>query len=599
MELRETDGERVTGGSLQANILARLTEEPDRRCLCFYGPQETVTWQSREQVYRRAIAAAQRLRKEGVGPGDICIIVLPSGETAATMLLATLFLGAIPLLIAPPTLVGGNLELQKTLHSALRRTRPRVLICSSAIEPDFAGLARSCPATRFVIAQNLETSESTGEPFAPILPAPADIAAMQLTSGTTSTPRICVWNHTAILAAIDGMTAAMGLSASDLCVNWTPLYHDMGLVNNFLLCLSRGIPLVLLSPQEFVRRPAMWLRSLSQTGATITWSPNFGFAIAARKIRDNEIEGIRLDRVRGFWNAAERIHVETLHTFYQRFSALGVRREALKTNFGCAENIGGATFSEQDGLAPYEEVDRGLLDERGIAKISAATDAMEKAVIMSVGRPYPGLTVRILSPRGRVLQEGEVGEICLETPSRMLCYHKNVSETRRALRGGLLHTGDLGYLRNGHLFWVGRMRERITIHGKKIDPSAFEGIFASTPGLREGCFAAFGVPDERLGTERLVVVSELRSPFSGDLKTLMATICRKCFLELGVTPDDVVLVQSGTLAKTSSGKRRHRYFRKLYLAGRLEDSRVSFADSIPVAAVAAKEDPAGHREHTS
>ncbi len=578
----------MTGRSLQAEILARLNEAPHRQCVCFYGPHETVRWHSREQVYGRAVVAAQHLRRAGVRVGDNCIIVLPSGEPAANTLLATLFLGAVPLLIAPPTLIGGNLELYKTLRGAIRRTRPRVVVCSASIEPEMALLEKGFPASKFVLSPDFENFGPQSGPFAPALPGPADVAAMQLTSGTTSGPRICVWDHKAILAALDGMATVMGLSSSDLCVNWTPLYHDMGLVNNFFLCLARGVPLVMLSPQDFVRRPALWLQSLSQTGATITWSPNFGFALTARKAKDSEMEGLRLDHVRAFWNAAERIHLETFDEFHRRFSTLGVRREALKTNFGCAENIGGATFSGLEELPPCEHIDRRLLDERGIAQISPASDAAEKVTIVSAGRAHPGVTVRILSPRGRVLSDGQVGEICLETLSSMLRYHKNMHETRRALRGGLLHTGDLGYLRNGDLFWVGRLRERITIQGKKIDPSAFDRIFASTPGLREGCFAAFGVPDERLGTESLVVISEVRGPLTESPKNLTAAISRKCFLELGIAPDDIVLVRAGTLAKTSSGKRRHRYFRKLYMSGDLEYARMSLEDSAPVAAVVAE-----------
>jgi fatty-acyl-CoA synthase len=581
----------VTGGSLQAEILARLSESPDGRCICFYGARETVHWQSRAQLYSKSVAVAQQLRQEGVRPGDICIIVLPSGETSATALLAALLLGAVPLLIAPPTLVGANLELRQTLHSVLRSTRPRVVVCSPSIQPERIRIERSFPATRFVFPPDVEDMELKNEPFAPALPASTDIAAMQLTSGTTRAPRICVWDHKAVLAALDGMAEAMALSAADVCVNWTPLYHDMGLVNNFFLCLARGIPLVSLSPQEFVRRPALWLRCLSQTAATVTWSPNFGFALTARKAQEQELEGVRLDHVRAFWNAAERIHAETFDAFHSRFAPLGVKREVLKTNFGCAENIGGATFSGVNELPPREHIDRRLLDERGIARVSPAAEDEEKVVVVSAGVAHPALNIRILSPRGRVLPDGHVGEICLDTPSRMLRYHKNAHETRHALRGGLLHTGDLGYLRNGHLFWVGRLRDRITIHGKKIDPSTFESIFASTPGLREGCFAAFGVPDEQLGTERLIMVGEVRSPVTESLKNLAATISRKCFLQLGITPGDIVLVPSGTLAKTSSGKRRHRYFRKLYLDGGLEQARMSLSDSMPAATAAAQEIP--------
>jgi acyl-CoA synthetase (AMP-forming)/AMP-acid ligase II len=501
-------------------------------------------------------------------------------------------LGAVPLLIAPPTLVGGNLELHQTLHSVIHSTKPRVVIGAPSIKPDVAGFESSSPATRFLFPEDLEGVEGmalNSEPFAPALPASTDIAAMQLTSGTTRAPRVCVWDHKGVLAALDGMAAAMELSSADVFVNWTPLYHDMGLVNNFFLCLARGIPMVLLSPQDFVRRPALWLRCLSQTGATTTWSPNFGFALAARKTQESDLAGVRLDRVRGFWNAAERIHAETIDAFYARFAHLGVRREALKTNFGCAENIGGATFSGVNEVPPCEHIDRRLLDERGIAKVSSPAENAETFAVVSAGAGHPTLKIQILSPRGRVLPDGRVGEICLDTPSRMLRYLQNAHETRHALRGGLLHTGDLGYLRNGHLFWVGRLRDRITIHGKKIDPSSLEGIFASTPGLREGCFAAFGVPDEQLGTERLIIVGEVRTPITESLKNLAATISRKCFLELAITPGEIVLVPSGTLAKTSSGKRRHRYFRKLYLDGGLEQARMALSDSITVDAVAAQE----------
>ncbi len=579
----------MTGRSLQAEILARLSESPDERCICFYGARETVHWQSRSQLYNKSVAIAQQLRQEGVRPGDTCLIVLPSGETSANALLATLLVGAVPLLIAPPTLVGGNLELHQTLHGVIHSTKPRVVVCSPSIKPDVAGFESNSPGTRFLFPPDLEGMELNSEPFAPALPASTDIAAMQLTSGTTRAPRVCVWDHKAVLAALDGMAAAMELTPDDLCVNWTPLYHDMGLVNNFFLCLARGVPLVLLSPQDFVRRPALWLRSLSQTGATITWSPNFGFALAARKAQESELEGVRLDHVRAFWNAAERIHAETFDAFHRRFAALGVKRESLKTNFGCAENIGGATFSGANELPPCEHIDRRLLDERGIAQVSTAIKDAEKVAVVSAGVAHPALNIRILSPRGRVFPDGRVGEICLDTPSRMLRYHQNARETRRALRGGLLHTGDLGYLRNGQLFWVGRLRERITLHGKKIDPSALEHIFASTPGLREGCFAAFGIPDEQLGTERLVLVGEVRSPLTENPKKLTATLSRKCFLQLAITPGDIVLVPSGTLAKTSSGKRRHRYFRKLYLDGGLEQARMSLSDSMTVEAVAAQE----------
>ena len=335
-------------------------------------------WQTREKVYTRAAAAAEQLRQHGLGSGDVCVIVLPSSAVAANVLIASLLLGAIPLLVAPPTLVGANLDIYSTVRSVLRRTGARLLIYSSSVEAGIGGLAGSFPATSFLCVSVIESSESASGPFVPVLPRETDIAAMQLTSGTTAAPRICVWDHKGILAALEGMASAMALSPDDLCVNWTPLYHDMGLVNNFLLCLTRGVPFVMLSPHEFIRRPALWLRCLSDTRATITWAPNFGFAVTSQRAADNELDGVRLDSVRAFWNAAERVHLETLEVFHRRFARLGVRYEALKTNFGCAENIGGATFSALDGPARHEVLDRHLLEERGIARLSTSSNHARK-----------------------------------------------------------------------------------------------------------------------------------------------------------------------------------------------------------------------------
>jgi acyl-CoA synthetase (AMP-forming)/AMP-acid ligase II len=147
-------------------------------------------------------------------------------------------------------------------------------------------------------------------------------------------------------------------------------------------------------------------------------------------------------------------------------------------------------------------------------------------------------------------------------------YLGNARGTRRALRDGYLRTGDLGYLRDGELFWVGRLRERITLRGRKLDPSEFERILLKIPGLRHGCFVAFGVDDPERGTQRVVVAVETADP-ALDPDGLSAAIRGEVHRQLGVTVDDLLLVSPGTLVKTSSGKRRHRVFRKAYLTGEL------------------------------
>jgi acyl-CoA synthetase (AMP-forming)/AMP-acid ligase II len=560
--------------TIQGTLNTRAETAPDRRAIGFVDADGAAAWTSWGELRQRAGGVARRLREEGLGAGDACVLVLPSDETSAYLLVGTLLAGGVPLLVAPPPLLGGDASLVRTLRHCVRTARPRLVVSTRALL-ESGRVALGGPGGPRVLSADACVPAGDA-PAAPVVaPAPDSVALLQLTSGTTGRPRICVWTQAAVLAAVRGMAAAMQLTPDDSCVNWTPLYHDMGLVNNLLLCLTHGVPLAMFEPHDFVKRPALWLRALSRTGATLSWAPNFGFALAARRVSDAELEGVRLDHVRGLWNAAERIHATTMEAFRARFAPFGLRGAALRTNYGLAENIGGATFSDPSGVR-VESVQREPLQARRVARLAAPGDPHAIQVV-GVGRPCPGVRVTIVSPAGRPVPDGHVGEIVLETPSRMAGYLGDARATRRALRGGRLRTGDLGYTREDQLFWVGRVRERVVVRGKKLDPSDFEAALFGIAGLRDGCFAVFGVDDERHGTQRIVLVSEIRPDSSRAPVAIGGEIRDRVHGQLGVELGEVVLVRQGTLTKTSSGKRRHRHARELYLAGALEPARVAGA----------------------
>jgi acyl-CoA synthetase (AMP-forming)/AMP-acid ligase II len=563
--------------TLQRELHTKLDQLPERHALTYINNRGEFSWRTLEEVCRQAAGYSAILKELGLGRGDICILALPSSAFCATLLIATLLLGAVPLLVAPPIiqLKGRYSNLTQVLKHMIRKTKPKIVIVPKAMADMRDEFGAHLRKTRIVFGEESLTPDPTaGMPQ--VMPTESDIAAMQLTSGTTGFPRVCVWQQKSVMAALDGMALAMDLNSDDICLNWTPLYHDMGLVNNFFLCLTKGIPLAMLNPIDFVNKPALWLRGLSDTASTITWSPNFGFAITAEIVRDDQIESVRLDRVRAFWNAAERIHIETLQTFYKRFASFGLHRDSLKTNYGCAENIGGATFSDPYGPIVVEEVDERALQQKGIAYPITQSDENRKGIrVVGVGRPYPGIEIEILSRKGRSLLDGHVGELALKTPSRMSGYLGQALETRRAISGDLLRTGDIGYKRGNELFWVGRLRERITTLGKKLDPSDFERVLLRIPNLRHGCFAVFGVDDAQLGTQRVVIVSEVRDATLRPYRDMVSDIQSQVYQQLGVKVYEVILVPKDTLTKTSSGKRRHRYFRQRYLSGELLSLKLS------------------------
>jgi acyl-CoA synthetase (AMP-forming)/AMP-acid ligase II len=556
------------GDTLQARFEERLREDPDGRALAWYEPGSPVEWVSFEQLHHRASGIASNLVGRGLRPGDTCIIVLPSGDLAANMLMAVLLAGARPLLMAPPALLGMNSDLPRILRATVARSEATMVMLPASLRGDEEVLGESGDSvTRLYSDDDLEgdgTLPEMGELTA------GDIAALQLTSGTTGLPKICVWTQRAVLAALDGMATAMGLTTDDVCFNWTPLYHDMGLVNNFLTCMSSGVPLVMMDPHAFIKRPINWMRGLQETGATVTWSPNFGFSLLAQRTSARQLEGLDLSGVRGFWNAAERIHARTYAHFLEVFSDVGVAAEALKTNFGCAENIGGATFTPEGETYVVEHIDPVQFRAEGVA-VPVGADHPDALPIVGAGKGHPWLNVVILDDHDTPVADGVVGAVALDTPSRMEGYLNDPEATSEAIVGDLLKTGDLGYVRDGELFWTGRAQERITVRGKKIDPSDFEPILFDISGLRQGRFAAFGVDDAEAGTQAVVIVTELVEDREVDPDEVAALVRKEVTTRIGVGVADVVVVTPGTLTKTSSGKRRHRHFRQMYESGALQD----------------------------
>ena len=556
--------------SIQRRLQERLEQQPEGRALAYYKSDGSFTWRTYEAFHSKASKVAQRLSEKGLQKGGVCLIVMPSTEEAAASVMGILLLGGIPLLVSPPVMKGSLLDLPRILKNTAIRTKAKIVLCDESLDELKGELEAECPETTFIFGFDTLASDVAIPAFEPVFPDEDEVVSYQLTSGTTGFPRVCVWSQKGVLAALDGMQDAMQVTREDVFFNWTPLYHDMGLINNFMLCMTAGIPMVMASPHDFVKKPAMWLKGVHDTGATTTWSPNFGFALAAARVKDHHLEGVRLDHVRGFWNAAERIHYSTMQDFYERFKDFGLEYNALKTNFGCAENVGGATFSDPNGPFVVEHLNRDSLYVENIAK-PATDDTPEEEVvsIVSAGMPHTTMKIYALSDEGEKLPEGHVGQVALETPSRLLTYLDDQESTDYAIRDGLLLTGDLGYVRDNNLFWVGRVKERITIRGKKLDPSDFEPVLFDIEGLRKGCFVVFGVDDAKSGTQKIVVVSEVKQPAERSLADIKAEILKECYLRLGMTVNEVQLLQPATLAKTSSGKRRHRHFKFLYEKGAL------------------------------
>jgi amino acid adenylation domain-containing protein len=400
------------------------------------------------------------------------------------------------------------------------------------------------------------------------------LALLQYTSGSTSAPKGVMISHGNFHANVLAITGAVQATGDDRLVSWLPPYHDMGLVAGLLGPLYLGIDTLLLSPSSFLQRPLRWLQAISRHRATISGAPNFAYELCARRVTDEQLAQLDLGSWRIAFCGAERVRAGTLQQFARRFAPARFRPGAFVPSYGLAE----ATLGVACGAGGLQCADAE--SRTPLATVPADPDpALAARLSVSCGRALPGVGVHVVDAATlQALPDGTVGELWVQGPSVAAGYWGRPELTAQVfgahIAGGdgtpQLRTGDLGFMLDGQVHVLGRLKDLIILRGANVHPedveSAIEGVH---PALRPAGAAAFGV--ERDGEEQLVVVQEL-NPGRHDIDLdAAATALRDAVaraLQLPVW--QVLLVPAGEVPRTSSGKVRRGSSRERYLAGELE-----------------------------
>ena len=395
-----------------------------------------------------------------------------------------------------------------------------------------------------------------------------DVALVQFTSGSTSEPRGVVLTHGSVLANARAIIRRVKIDPRDGVVSWMPLYHDMGLIGFLITALSSGCNLVLMSPQAFVADPSRWLWAISDHRATITGGPNFAYALAARVLRAGGAGEIDLSSLRLALNGAEPVDHEVLDELLSAGEPCGLRPEVPYPVYGLAEATLAVTFPRPGKRYHLDHVSRDGIETEGRAA-PAEPGAEETRVMVSLGTPLDGVQLAVIRPDGAAAGERGVGEVCVRGASLMRGYWGERAATAEALRGGWLHTGDLGYFAGGELYLVGRIKDMVIVGGRNLFPEDVERCAERVSGVRKGNAVAFGVTT-RGGKERLVLVGETRLECVHEALQTARAVSSLVREHVGVPVREVVLVPAGSLPKTSSGKKRRFLCRDLYLGEKLQ-----------------------------
>ena len=575
--MSETKAKARTEFSSLVDVLRyRATEQPNDPAYIFLPDRGAERLSlSFAELYTRARAVAVSLADRGQ-KGDRAVLLFSPGLDFIVAFFACLLAGVI----AVPMMIPRRASSRDASAAILADCSP----CFAMTRRDLVTDARPELMERFGIGRLDWVFVDCRRPVsaelrAPLpLPAREDIALLQYTSGSTSSPKGVMVSHRNLIENSEMIRIALGNTRNSTHVSWVPLYHDMGLILNVLQSFYVGALCVLLAPVSFMQRPLSWLRAIHDYRAEVAGGPNFAFDLCVRRHRPEEIHGIDLSCWKVALNGAEPIRASTIDRFAATFAPYGFDAKSIHPAYGMAE----ATLlisAGRRGTGPItRRIDRDALQRNQIVAPAKAQDAQ---ILVGCGRRLVGERLAIVDPETRMSRgPGLLGEVWVAGPHVAHGYWRNPEATASAFRartasGGAqswLRTGDLGFLdENGELYITGRIKDLIIIRGINHYPQDIEETVQDChTALRRHCGAAFSVPDHN-DEEQLVLVQEVERTFRRQIavEEIIAAIREAISKEHEIAAREIVLIRTGSLPKTSSGKIQRRLTRQMFLAGTL------------------------------
>ena len=340
------------------------------------GQEELLSW---DRLRAEAMNRAAHLRALGLRTGDRLAIVMPDGQDFVPTFLGATWAGIIPVPLPPPLSLGKLDSYRSSLAAVMNKAEPAYLATTAKLEDVLGSAASRAPGLHGVVtAEDLRAEAPAAAAREPVEPRADDIAFLQFTSGSTATPRGVEVTHGSLRAnawAImrDGLRVESG---TDSGVSWLPLYHDMGLIGFVLSPVFHKVGVTFIPALSFVRNATIWLDTLHRTRGTISFAPSFAYALAARRARPEQVAKWDLSRVRVLGCGAEPINPGTLRGFAEKFSACGLRPEALVPSYGLAEATLAVSFDGLDEPLSTDVIDRDAY-ERGKRAVSVPRAGLE------------------------------------------------------------------------------------------------------------------------------------------------------------------------------------------------------------------------------
>lgn len=581
-----------------SNLVQRLRQhaavQPERCALVVQQAGVPAQQYSYAQLDERVRALAAYLQRH-YAPGERALLLMHSGVEYVTAFLACLYGGLIAVPAYPPA---ANREQRDGRLAAMAADAGAALILTERALATQHGQAMAALGGSLLEVDTVDLAQAVG--WREHDPDSGDIAFLQYTSGSTSSPKGVMVSHGNLMANEMAIEQGLGVGSEDVFVSWLPLYHDMGLIGGLLQPLYRGIRAVLMPTQDFLERPLRWLQAIAEHRGTISGGPDFAYKLCAERVRVDQAQGLDLSSWRVAFSGSEPVRHATLEAFVAALAPARFDPAALYPCYGLAE----ATLFVT-GVGRGRGMSVTHCDAQALASgrvVPARDDSVQTTPLVSCGRTVDGHAVRIVGPQdGLACDDGCVGEILFSGPSVAQGYWRNDAASTAAFVDidGVrwLRTGDLGVRHDDDLYVAGRSKDLIIVRGQNLYPQDLEqAIEDGAASVRKGRVIAFAANVD--GAERIAIAAEIgrRTRKEHTPAAIAAAIGRAVAQACGEVVHAVILLDPGALPKTSSGKLQRAACRQGWEAGTLDSyAQVNEQDWLAEQAQA-YEPPAGEHE---
>jgi fatty-acyl-CoA synthase len=395
-----------------------------------------------------------------------------------------------------------------------------------------------------------------GEPIDPIETSEDDLALMQLTSGSTGSPKAVQITHRNIYSNAEAMFIGAEYDVDkDVMVSWLPCFHDMGMVGFLTIPMYFGAELVKVTPMDFLRDTLLWAKLIDKYKGTMTAAPNFAYALFAKRLRKQAEPGqYDLSTLRFALSGAEPVDPADVEDLLDAGKPFGLKPSAILPAYGMAETTLAVSFSECNAGLVVDEVDADLLAALRRAVPSSKGNTRRLA---SLGPLLKDLEARVVDENGEVMPARGVGVIELRGECVTPGYLTMGGFLPAQDEHGWYDTGDLGYqMENGHVVVCGRVKDVIIMAGRNIYPTDIERAAGRVEGVRIGCAVAVRLDAGHSRETFAVAVESNAFQDPVEVRRIEHQVAHEVITEVDVRPRNVVVLGPGTIPKTSSGKLR-------------------------------------------